>query len=209
MHHARLRCRVGDSYSVYVSLAPLLKPIDGASVDRYVAGPGPPNTGSTIQYRYSLLPVFPSPGGTPPPIHMSSGVTSGANSSVKTKKTPGGAGTRGTRTGHATRAHKGTRTTQTNLTKNLTTIQTHQQRHTYPARQRDDQSRGKLNSHRPGADRSPRYEAPRARRRRVYRLAAPGSAARAPDKQNSNGSFRAVLTFSAGKEYFKVVAVTR
>ena len=50
-----------------------------------------------------------------------------------------------------TRTHKGTRTAQTSLT----TIQTHQQL-SQPACQRDDRSRGRLNSRRPGADRSPR-----------------------------------------------------
>ena len=49
-----LRCRVGDSYSAYVSLAPLLtSETTGASADRYVAGPSPPNTGSTI----SIVPM--------------------------------------------------------------------------------------------------------------------------------------------------------
>ena len=59
----------------------------------------------------------------------------------------------GTHRGHTrdTRAHTGTRITQTNLT----TIQT--QRHTRsPARPRDGRNRGRLNSRRPGADRSPR-----------------------------------------------------
>jgi hypothetical protein len=52
-----------------------------------------------------------------------------------------------------TRTHKGTRTTQTNLT----TIQTHQQRATpQPARPRDDRGRGRLKSRRPGVDRPPR-----------------------------------------------------
>ena len=59
-----------------------------------------------------------------------------------------------TRDTRDTRTHKGTRTTQTNLT----TIQTHHN-NTHPARaarQRDDRSRGRLNSRRPGADRTPR-----------------------------------------------------
>ena len=70
------------------------------------------------------------------------------------KKTPGGAGTHGTHT-RDTRAHTGTRITQTNLK----TIQTH--RHTRTTTRR----RGRLKSQhcdsttdcrRPGADRSPR-----------------------------------------------------
>ena len=68
------------------------------------------------------------------------------------KKTPGEPGhTRDTRD---TRPHKGPRTTQTNLT----TIQTHQQHtpRTSARRPKPRLSRGRLNSRRPGADRSPR-----------------------------------------------------
>jgi len=68
------------------------------------------------------------------------------------QKDTGGAGTH---TGHTrdTRAHKGTRTKQTNLT-TIPIEPSKPTNNTQPARQRDDRSRGRLNSRRPGV---PRY----------------------------------------------------
>jgi len=80
--------------------------------------------------------------------------------SSRTGKTPGGAGThtatRDTRDRDSGDTHGTRGRTKAHGPRRRTSQPSKPTNNTHPARQRDDRSRGRLNSHRPGADRSPR-----------------------------------------------------